>query len=70
MSVSFPPPPTQRTTTSSEDDAIEENPTNMKGSSETPGPMFDGFMKLYAILSFTIFVAIVFAREAIDSDLG
>ena len=25
--------------------------------------MFDGLMKLYAILSFTIFVAVVFARE-------
>ena len=71
MSVSFPPPPTPSTTSSCEDVSTKEEPSNRKGpSSEPPGPMFDGFMKLYAILSFTVFVAVVFAREATLLVLG
>ena len=66
MSVSFPPPPSLRNTISSEDGVAKDHRSKVKSSSEAPGPMTDGLMKIYAILSFAIFVAIVFARKAMN----
>ena len=66
MSVSFPPPPSLRNTIFSEDGVAKDHRSKVKSSSEAPGPMTDGLMKIYAILSFAIFVAIVFARKAMN----
>ena len=41
--------------------AMDDQGTKSKAS-EAPWPIFDGLMKIYALLSFTMFVAIVFVR--------
>ena len=52
------------------DSTVQEDPERRKNHfhnsflSTTAGQIFDSFTKLYALLAFSIFVAIVFAREA------
>merc|ERR1712117_990894 len=67
--VSFPPPPTNSVLRQipSEDGTVQEDPERRKSHfhnsflSTTAGQIFDSFTKLYALLAFSIFVAIVFA---------
>ena len=71
MSVSFAPPPD-----GDQIHEVQEDPDRRSKHhsflSKTAGQIFDSFTKLYALLCFSIFAAIVFAREAlgIDKELG
>ena len=76
--VSFPPPPTTSVLGQipSEDSTVQEEPERRDGTvqegrknhdsflSTASGQIFNSFTKLYVLLCFSIFVAIVFAREA------
>ena len=71
-------PEGRKTHDSSEDGQVQEHPERRKNHfhnsflSTTAGQIFDSSTKLYALLTFSIFAAIVFAREGlgIDEELG
>ena len=64
--------PERRDSTVQEDPERRKNHFHNSFLSTTAGQIFDSSTKLYALLTFSIFAAIVFAREAlgIDEELG